>query len=176
MHPHSGKLAFGGVMTALAVVLLLLTVSPPATVALAALAGLTAVPLVIEINRRAALLQYVAVTVLALLLIPAWEGKLLYVGFFGYYAIVKSLLEARQMPRAAEWASKLAVFIAAMGVGTLVAVTMLRIPLPSFHPAAWAGLALAAVAVFVLYDIGLTRLISTYIHRLHPTVHRLFRF
>ncbi len=176
MHPLSGKLAFGGVMTALAMVLLLLTVSPPATVALAALAGLTAVPLVIEINRRAALLQYAAVTVLALLLIPAWEGKLMYVGFFGHYAIVKSLLEARHLPRAAEWAAKLAVFIAALGIGALLAATVLHLTMPSFHPAAWAGIALAAVAVFVLYDIGLTRLISTYIHRLHPTVRRLFRF
>ncbi len=176
MHNSGGKLAFGGVMTALAVVLLLFTTTPVATVALAAIAGLTTVPTVIEINKRAALLQYAAVAVLALLLIPAWEGKMMYIGFFGYYAIIKSLLEARHLPRAAEWAAKLAVFVAALGVGALLAVTVVRVPLPSFHPAAWVGLALAAVAVFVLYDIGLTRLISTYIRRLHPTVRRLFRF
>ena len=38
---RSGKLALGGVMTALAVALLLLTAAPVATIALAALAGLT---------------------------------------------------------------------------------------------------------------------------------------
>ena len=176
MRNHSGKPAFGGVMTALAVVLLLFTATPVATVALAALAGLTAVPLVIEINKRAALLQYAAVTVISLLLIPAWEGKLMYIGFFGYYAIVKSLLEARRMPRAAEWAVKIAVFIAATAAGALLAVTVARVPLPSFHPAAWAGIALVAVAVFVLYDIGLTRFISGYIRTLHPAVRLLFRF
>lgn len=176
MRQYSGKLAFSGVMTALAVVLLLFTATPVATVALAALAGLTAVPTVIELNKRAALLQYAAVTVLALLLVPAWEGKAMYIGFFGYYAIIKSLLEARQMPRAAEWTAKIAVFAAALGVSTLLAATVAQIPLPSFHLAAWVGVVLAAVAVFVLYDVGLTRLISGYIRTLHPTVRRMFRF
>lgn len=176
MRNYSGKLALGGVLTALAVVLLLLTASPVATVALAAVAGLTGIPLVIELNKRAALLQYAAVAVLALLLVPAWEGKALYIGFFGYYAVVKAALEGRRLPRAAEWACKGAVFAAALTAGGVLAVTAAGIPLPSLHPAAWAGVALAAVAVFVLYDIGLTRLISGYVRSLHPTVRRLFRF
>ncbi len=176
MRQHSGRLALGGVLTALAVVLLLLTVSPLATVALAALAGLTAVPLVIAVNKRAALLQYAAVTVLALVLVPAWEGKLMYIGFFGYYAVVKAALEGRRMPLAAEWAVKIALFAAALAAGVTLALTVGGVPLPSFHPAAWVGLALAAVAVFVLYDVGLTRLISGYIRTVHPAVRRLFRF
>ncbi len=176
MRNHSGKLALGGVLAALAVALLLLTASPVATAALAAVAGLTAIPLVIEINKRAALLQYAAVAALALLLVPAWEGKAMYIGFFGYYATVKAALEGRRLPRAAEWACKIAVFATALTAGGVLAVTVGGVPLPSFHPAAWAGIALAAVGVFVLYDIGLTQLISRYIRALHPTVRRLFRF
>ncbi len=168
-------LAFGGVMAALGVVILLFTATPVATVALAAVAALTVIPPVIEINKRTALAVYAAVSLLSLLLVPTWEGKAMYIGFFGHYAVVKAALESRRMSRAAEWTCKTGVFILSLAAGGALAVFVGGVPLPTFHPALWAVLALGAVAVFVLYDIGLSRLIAGYMHRIHPLVRRLFR-
>lgn len=168
-------LAFGGVMAALGVVILLFTATPMATVALAAVAALTVIPPVIEINKRTALAVYAAVALISLLLVPAWEGKAMYIGFFGHYAVVKAALEGRQMPRAAEWACKTGVFLLSLAAGGALAVFVGGVPLPTFHPVLWAALVLGATAVFVLYDIGLSRLIAGYMHRLHPMMRRLFR-
>lgn len=172
----TNALAFGGVMAALGVVILMLTATPVATVALAAVAALTVIPPVIEINKRTALAVYAAVSLIALLLVPAWEGKAMYIGFFGHYAVVKAVIEGRRMPRTAEWACKTGAFLLSLAAGGCLAVFVGGVPLPALHPLLWAALALGAVAVFVLYDVGLSRLIAGYMQRIHPLMQRLFRF
>ena len=57
----AAAVAFCGVMSALSLLFLLLTAVPVTEISLAALAGLTAVPVVIEVGRRFGLLQYAAV-------------------------------------------------------------------------------------------------------------------
>lgn len=172
---RSGKLAFCGVMTALALVFLLLTLSPAATVALAALAAVCGIPVVVEVGKRAALLHYGAVAVLALLLVPALEGKALYIAFFGWYTVFKAWLESKHLPRLPEYAAKLAIFtVAGLVAGALLWKALLA-PL-SLAPWLYAVGVVAACGAFFLYDWGVTRLVSLYALRLHPPLSRLFRF
>ena len=53
----AAAVAFCGVMSALSLLFLLLTAVPVTEISLAALAGLTAVPVVIEVGRRFGLIQ-----------------------------------------------------------------------------------------------------------------------
>lgn len=178
MKTNSGRIAFLGVTTALAVVFLLLTLFPTATIALAALAALVSIPTVVELGKKAALLQYVAVSLLALLVVPAVEGKGLYVAFFGYYTVLKAFLEERRWPRAAEWGVKLAVFNAAMVAAYWVMLTFLSLEADSFVIGGvslpWVFL-LAGNGVFAVYDLALTRLIGQYLRRWRWPLRRLFR-
>ena len=118
---------------------------------------------------------------LALLLTPDIEAKLLFVAFFGYYHIIKSLAE-RTPIRSLEWAAKLLVFNGAVIVAYAVLFALgfsldvfridgVTLPL-------WGFLLiflLAGNVVFVLYDVALTRLLPLYFSRFQPLFRRLFR-
>lgn len=174
---RTGALALAGVLSALAMVFLLLTVSPVTTVGLAALAGICGIPVVAELGRRAGLLHYAAVALLALLLIPAVEGKALYVGFFGWYTVFKAWLEHKNLNRPVEGCIKGGVCLAALCGGGAAAWFLLAPALPTWW--AWWMLPVAAVmllALFFLYDWCLTGLVSLYMARLRATLRRLFRF
>ena len=174
---QTGRLALAGVFTALAMVFLLLTASPLATVGLAALAGVCGIPVVVEWNRKAGLIHYAAVAVLAWFLVPTVEGKGMYIAFFGWYTVYKAWIESKSLPRLGECAAKCGAFAAAVATYGAAWVFLLDTPLPDWF-SLWM-LPVAAVvlcAVFVLYDFGLTRLIGAYFTRIHPRLQQLFRF
>ena len=178
MTGKSARLALLGISSALAVVILLFTLIPTANIALAALAALTAIPLVIELGKKAAMLHYVAVAILSLLVVPDPEGKGLYIAFFGYYTVLKAVIEERRWPRWAEWGVKLAVFNAATVTAYWVMLTFVGLPPDSFTIAGvslpWVFL-LAGNGVFLLYDRAMTGLIRQYLHRWRQPLRRLFR-
>lgn len=167
-------------MGALALVCLLLTVFPFATYALPAMASVFLMPVVIECGKRWALTVYISAALLALLIVPDMEARMLFVSFFGYYPILKSWAESRR--RMVEWLCKLGVFnaavVAAYGVLSAIGFSLKvfdfqgsSLPLGVFL----ACFLLAGNVVFVLYDIGLSRLLPLYFLRFQPMVRRLFR-
>lgn len=174
---RTGALALGGILSALAIVFLLLTTGPVATIGLAALAGVCGIPLVIEVGRKAGLLHFVVVAVLAVLLVPTPEGKMMYVGFFGWYTVFKAWIESKHLPRIGEWAAKCGVFAAALVAYGAVWVFLLHMALPDWW-ALWM-LPVAAVALsglFVVYDVGLSRLIGAYCGGISQKIRQIFRF
>lgn len=176
MKKQTFSVALGGIVAALSLVCLFLTgVFPFATYALPALAGVCLILIVIEIGERWAWLTYAVIALLALILTPDWEAKLLFVAFFGYYPILKARLE-RLRPRALEWGVKLVVFNTAVIAAYAVLLFVLRLDEVAAEFAGWIGpaLLLGGNVVFVLYDISLTRLISTYMWRLRPKLPRNF--
>lgn len=174
---NSGKVAFLGILTALALVCLLLTAQPIATVGMAALAALCGIPVVVEWGRLTGCLHFAAVCLLAAVLIPSPEGKLMYFCFFGHYTVVKAWLEHFSLPRRVEYLLKIAVFLlsAAGYGGAWYALTDPALP-------AWFSLWMLApaagvlVVIFLVYDRCLSGLATVYMRRLHPLVSRLFRF
>ena len=178
---RTARVAWSGLMGALSVACLLLTVFPFATYALPALASVFLMPVVIECGPRWASAVYTAEALLALLITPDIEAKLLFVAFFGYYPIIKSLTE-RMKIRSLEWVCKLLVFngavIVAYAILSAVGFSLevfrfggIRLPL-------WGFLLLFLLAgnvIFVLYDVALTRLLPLYFSRFQPLFRRLFR-
>ena len=173
----SSRVALCGMMGALAVTCLLLTVFPFATYALPALASMFLFPVVIECGRRYGLLVYTATAILAVLLAPDLEAKVLYAAFFGYYPILKSVAEP--CGKAVEWMLKLGTFNIAV-LGAYFVLMRLGLSLQDFAigtlplGAVLVGFLLAGNVVFVLYDIALTRALSLYFVRFQPLIRRLF--
>ena len=79
---NSGKIALGGLISALCLVCMFLTgLIPFATIALPAIAGVLLIVVVIELGKRWALLVYAAVSLLSILLTADMEAKLLFILF-----------------------------------------------------------------------------------------------
>ena len=169
----SGKIALGGLLTALGVVLMFLTgLIPIGTYALPAIAGVLLIVAVIEIGAKWAWMIYAAVAVLSLLFAADKEAALLFVLFFGYYPVLKSFLE-RISNKVLSWISKFAVFNVAVVACFFLAVNFLQLPEDSFTVFGiylpWVFLILGN-AVFLIYDIALSGLVSTYVEKLHHRV------
>ena len=169
----SGKIALGGLLTALGVVLMFLTgLIPIGTYALPAIAGVLLIVAMIEIGAKWAWMIYAAVAVLSLLFAADKEAALLFVLFFGYYPVLKSFLE-RISNKVLSWISKFAVFNVAVVACFFLAVNFLQLPEDSFTVFGiylpWVFLILGN-AVFLIYDIALSGLVATYVEKLHHRV------
>ena len=169
----SGKIALGGLLTALGVVLMFLTgLIPIGTYALPAIAGVLLIVAVIEIGAKWAWMIYAAVAVLSLLFAADKEAALLFVLFFGYYPVLKSFLE-RISNKVLSWISKFAVFNVAVVACFFLAVNFLQLPEDSFTVFGiylpWVFLILGN-AVFLIYDIALSGLVATYVEKLQHRV------
>ena len=153
-------IARGGLLAAVAFVLLYLGgVSPYAAVAACIAAGVTsAVPLIRHARVRLAVLLYLAVSVLSLLLVPRKSVAAAYVLFCGLYPIIKYWVEC-YAPRRMQMGIKLAYFNLMLLAAAALAVTGLG----------WvAALWFAANAVFLMYDVALSRLIALLRRSLPP--------
>ncbi len=168
------KITFSAMMAALATAFMLLSYFPYLTYAIPAIAGLFVMVVVIEINRKWALGAYIASAILVFLLAEP-ESKLMYVGFFGYYPIVKAMVDGMRKPFA-EWAIKLAVFNAAVVVIYVVFAKAFGITLENFGVLGKYGAVILLAAgnvVFVLYDIAVSRMAMVYMNVLHRKLRKI---
>lgn len=104
------KTAIGSMASALIVIILLPSVIDMLVYVMPAFASLVVMICVIELGRKWAFGVYACSSIISLLIVPNKEAVVMYVAFLGYYAIVKSLLESKRMPRVAEYIIKFAVF------------------------------------------------------------------
>ena len=193
---QSAKVALGVILCALSLVCLLLTILPISEMGLPALAGAVLIPIILEIGVKWGWMSYACVALLSLLITPSMEAKVLFIAFFGYYPVLKALIERLRKHRMdlaqcslfllelttalirLEWIIKLAVFNLTMIGAYWIMLTFLGLPADSFEifglDLPFVILAIGNVA-FVLYDIALTGVITTYLRVLQPKLARLFR-
>lgn len=156
-------------LAALQLVLLYIgTVAPSSKLALTAVAGIINAAVLIECGVGSSVLCFAAVSALGAIILPQKSIAFLYIAFFGYYPLLKSAAE-RIRNRVLEWVAKLAIFniacaacMAALRFGFITDISLPDVALALL----WLGLN----AVFIVYDIGLTRLIALYIQRIHKTL------
>ncbi len=89
--------------------------------------------------------------------------------FFGYYPIIKSLAE-RVRPVILNWVIKLAVFEAAFSVIWFLFKSLIFDS--RYLETHIIVIYLAGTAAFIVFDIGLTRLIGFYIHRISKNIRK----
>jgi len=137
---------------------------PSAQLAVTALAGLFPVVAVIAAGRGSGYLCWGGSSILALILCPDKGLVLLYFAFFGLYPVVKSRLECTKNAMV-EWGLKVLYFNAVL----FLCAWMMRV---AFFSELLIGLQspvivfFACNAVFLAYDIGLSRLIALYSARI----------
>ena len=169
MKPSSFRVAVGGIVAALGLVLMLLTFLPFGTYAFPAFAGMLLVIIVIEFGYPYALSVFSATALLSFLIVTDKEAALLYALFFGYYPIVKALIE-RVKSRSVQYIVKYAVFNVCMVAAFYLAVWVLSVPEESFVIFGvylpWAFLLMGNV-FFLVYDICITRIVTLYLLKWH---------
>ena len=160
------RLAVSAVISALGVVLLFVgALFQVLDLSMAAIVSLFTVFAVIEIRGSYPFLIYAVTSVLSLLLLPVKTPALIYALFAGYYPILKCVFE-RQLGRVTAWLLKLITFSVGAAVAVFVAMKVLLVDV-SLLLANWWVL-LLSIPVFVLYDVGLTRLITAYLVKWRP--------
>ncbi len=161
----SFKISFGAILIALSVILLLLGgIIGVLDLASAALASLCVVIAVIEAGYGYAFLIYAATSVIGILLLPAKTPVLFFAAFLGYYPLIKSLTE--RLSVILSYVLKLLSYTAAFAVIATVSVIFMTDGTAGGEEL-WIWYAIlyfAGAAVFIVYDLALTRLIYTYLH------------
>ena len=180
----SAKTALGGIVAALSLVLMLLSsVFPNLSLVLPAIAGVVLMIMVIEIGRKWAFTAYIVISILSIFILPDKETAMMFVGFFGYYPVLKSIIE-QKLNRVVGFILKFLIFNAAVAVVYLTIIYVFKIPVDfEFHVDFLKGLEkysipiLLAIAnvTFLLYDFLLSRYVVLYLYRLRKYVRRVFK-
>jgi hypothetical protein len=157
------SITVSALLTALAVTFLYIAaVIPTGQLGVVAAASLFTAAAGLESGPVSAGFVFAASGALGAVVSPNKPLILLYALFPGYYPIDKSLAE-RLKRKTAVWLVKLAVFNAALAVARLALGGLLLASARIGHKTA--VVFLAGNAVFVLFDIGLTKVIGLYIAR-----------
>lgn len=173
----SQKIALCGVLGALSVVLLLAgNVLQVGTYAAPMLASFLLIPVLEEYGPRYALLLYLAVSILAVLLVPDKELALFYALVLGYYPALKQALD-RLRPAVLRWGLKFAVFnaatVALYGLLFLLIGPALAAELLEDGPAMLAALLAIGNLAFWLCDRALENVTLLYRRKLRQKLKKL---
>ncbi len=172
------KVTVCAVITAISTVIMLLTsVIPVGTYALPAIAGATIIPLITDISKKWAFASFAVSSVLSLFLAGDKEAVFLFILFFGYYPIMKSIIESVEL-KIIMFILKLLIFNVAVIISYFLAFKILGLPSDSFTIM---GVNLPLLfliignAVFLLYDYALTTVKQAYVIRLRPYLFKILK-
>ena len=125
----SFKIAFGGIISAFSVILILLGNIPMAEYVGPTFAGILLAWAVIEMGAIQSLWVFAASGLLSFLLSGNKEPVMLYVLFFGYFPTLKDVLQRKVKLRVVRWVIKVIVFNVSMVVAYLLLVYVFGMPL-----------------------------------------------
>ena len=174
---NTKKITLCGMVSALAVVIMLTSYFPYLTYAIPAMAGLFMIVPLIACGVAWGCGAYISSAVI-ILIVGEMESKILYVMLLGYYPILKSIIE-RLHKHVIEWVLKLICFnIAAVAFYYVATSTVIGVSFDDFGEwgkyGAWAFLGLCNV-VFVIYDVGISRMAGYYMMTLHNKVKKIIK-
>lgn len=162
---QSSKCAIGGIVAALSLVLMIsVAIVPFMTYALPAMAGALMIFVVMEIDKKWAFGVYATVAILGIFLVPEKEVAVMYLAFFGYYPILKAIIESK-LHSVFEWLLKLLSFLTTMVVSYYLMMKLMALQIDEMEE--WGNMAIPILLgmgtfAFIMYDIALTKLITLY--------------
>ncbi len=174
----SFKIAFSSMVVALSLLSMFLAgIFPFAEYTFPAISGILLTVLVIHFGYRYSLLAYLAISILSLILTPNKEAAVLFVGFFGYYPIIKALFE-RIKNVAMSFVVKILAFNISVVLCYFVMINIFSMTelISDFEFIEYGLFAIGVVAniTFIIYDLAVSRIISYYVHVFAPKY--LFKF
>ena len=158
--PRRLNTALGGVMAAGSLALLWLAcVAPSGRIGLTAAAGLFPVAVTLYAGRPAGYLCWAAASVLGLFMLPDKGVAVLFLAFLGLYPVAKGRLETLER-RTVEWGLKLSWFNLTLTLFWFVMQQLLLPEAPEWLEHNALLLYVLGNLIFVMYDVGLSRLIT----------------
>lgn len=180
----SAKTALGAMVTALSVVILIPSAVQVFVYALPAMAGMLTMFAVVEIDKKWAIGSYIATSLIGLLFVANKEAVMYYVAFFGYYPVVKAILESK-LPRALEYVLKFLIFNVSIVISGVLLVKVFGMPYNDllgidgesafFTKYALPIMLVLGNLVFILYDVALTRMLTAYLYVWQKRFHKIMR-
>ena len=161
------KLTVCALLAALGVVIMYLgSLIDVLDISMAVIASLLCVIAVIEYGKGAPWMIFLVTAILSFLLLPNKSPAYFYAVFFGFYPILKEKFEKRS--RVVSWILKEITFNVCLAAMVVLTVFLLLDPTKSnlINPLTISIAVVLAEAVFIVYDIALTGLISFYIFNL----------
>ena len=167
------KLTLTALLAALGTVLLTLgSFVEVLDLSMAAIVSCFAVFLRIELGGAYPYLFWAVTSVCSLLLVPTGGAGLLF-ALLGLYPIFKAVLERLSPPL--EWFCKITIAVAILTLFVVIAKFVLLLPDAILSGWLLPVFLLAALTVFVVYDIALSRLIVYYGLRIRPRIARFLK-
>lgn len=175
----SVKVAFGGIITALSVLIMFFSgVIPGMEYALPIVSGVFILPVYFEIGRKWAFPVFVAVSLLSFLIIPNKEPAVNYIMFFGYYPLVKEFLD-KVKPKILSMLLKLVFYNVMIILAVIIVSKVFGIPfiddMSEFGKLTVPIFLVLSNFVFIVYDLCLVRVANIYYNLLHPKVKKYIR-
>ena len=164
MRRKTKQITITAAMTALSVAILYIaSIFPSGSFVFVAISSLAGIVTVIEYRLIAGVFVYAATAILSFLIVPSKSIVLLYALFFGYYPVIKSVFENFKS-RFLEWICKIAVFNAVLTIFLIAFSSIIYDSLP--FKIGTVFVVLIFNIVFILFDLGLSKLIAYYISRI----------
>lgn len=170
--------SFGGVLTALSVVILYMGNIPFVEYIASIFSGIAAFFGYLEFGGKTGMLIYAACGLLSMLLSPSKEPAILYVFIFGYYPIVKSSLEKRIKFKVLRIVIKFLIFNIAVSIAYAILIFLFKLPVDTIgNLGNWTLLVLLGILniMFVVYDISLKSYGIFYLKILQPKLYKIFK-
>ena len=120
---------------------------------------------------------YAAVAILGVLLVPDKEVAVMYLAFFGYYPILKAVMESKLRPVLC-WVLKIGSFLLTMVVSYFLMIKLMGVTIDEideFGVMAIPMLLGLGTFAFVLYDIALSKLVTLYMLKWRKYFKRYFK-
>lgn len=171
------RLALCSVIAALGTVIMMLTgLIPIGTYAFPTFAGMLLIAVVIEYGSLWALGVYAVVSVLSVFLSGDKEAVLYFIFLFGYYPILKAIIESKLRNTVLQYILKFAVFNIAAVASFYVATALLSLPAEDFVILGvyvpWVLLIVGNI-FFIIYDFCLTVLVTRYVRTIRDKIFKI---
>ncbi|MDY4813789.1 MAG: hypothetical protein SO152_08080 [Ruminococcus sp.] len=162
------KVAVGGVFSAIALVLMMLTgVFPFGTYAFPVIAGVMLIVIYLEFGFRWSMLVYGVISIMSVLFVSDKEAALFFLLLFGYYPVVKSFIE-RIKSKIVQYIIKLAIFNTAAVSVYFLMLFVFGMPADSFE---LFGVNIPLIFlivgnfVFLIYDLAINVVVAQYLQK-----------
>lgn len=172
----SFNIAYCGIVIAISTIIMLAALIPSLTYVLPAFSGICIWTISEQIGRKWGLLSFAASAMLCFILIPEIEADLYYVFFFGYYPIIRDIVE-KVKPKVLSWLCKIAIFNVTVVIAFWILSKIMNLEqilegLEAFGDAAVYVLWIAANIAFIFYDIALGYIFFAFRKWLKPKINK----
>lgn len=174
---QSAKIALGGIIAALSITIMFMSsLFPFLTYTLPLVAGVLITLIVIEVSKKWAFYVYASIGFLSFFLLADKEVAVLYIFFFGYYPIVKEILEEKLKKKCFLCGViKFIIYNITIVLATLVSIYVLGIPFDILEEYGVIILLMLANLLFFFYDYALNGLIQIYLNQWQKSFQKFFK-